>query len=49
MGPTLTLIKSEHDKVFGVYRTVEFDLNEYKYEDDNAFIFSLSRMSVHKP
>ena len=48
-GPTLTLIKSENDKVFGAYRTVNFNLSESKYKDDNAFIFSLSKMSVHKP
>ena len=48
-GPTLTLIKSENDKVFGAYRTGNFNLNSGSYKDDKAFIFSLSKMSVHKP
>ena len=30
-GPTLTLIKSEHDNVFGFYRTVNYNLSGQKY------------------
>ena len=48
-GPTLTLIKSEYDYVFGLYRTVNFNLTEGNYQDRNAFIFSLSKMTVHRP
>ena len=48
-GPTLTFIKSEYDLVFGFYRTVEFNLNRGDHKDKNAFIFSLSKMSVHRP
>ena len=43
------MIKSQYDKVFGFYRTVDFNLTEGRYQDKDAFIFSLSKMTVHRP
>lgn len=42
-GPTLTVIKSQHDKVFGGFTSEQWtSANEYK-KDPTAFIYSLTR------
>lgn len=41
-GPTLTVIKSQHDKIFGGYVSKDWASNGEHVEDLNSFIFSLS-------
>ena len=50
-GPTLSIIKSEMNKVFGVYRTVSFNSSwsMESFEDPTAFIFSFEKKTIHVP
>ena len=41
-GATLHLIKSEHNRVFGGYRTVSYPDNERYNKDSTAFLFSIT-------
>ena len=44
----LLVIESEHGKRFGCYRGFKLDQGEKWYNDDKAFIFSLSNKSKHE-
>jgi hypothetical protein len=45
----LLVIESEHGKRFGGYRGFKLDQGEGKwYNDDKAFVFSLSNKSKHE-
>ncbi len=45
----LLVVESEHGKRFGCYRGFKLDQGESKYyNDDKAFIFSLSNRSKHE-
>jgi hypothetical protein len=47
-GPTLNLIKSEHNKIFGGYTSINWGYNTSSYKpDDKAFIFSLTNKTKH--
>ena len=39
---TLTIVKSEYEKIFGGFRKIAFTKNNSYYEDRSAFLFSLS-------
>ena len=45
----MVVIESEHGKRFGGYRGFKLDQGESKwYNDDKAFVFSLSNRSKHE-
>ena len=46
-GPTLTVIKSEHDKVFGGFTSVPWTSAGASINDPTAFIYSLTRMGKY--
>ena len=46
-GPTLTVIKSEHDKVFGGFTSVPWTSANKLINDPTAFIYSLTRMGKY--
>ena len=48
-GPTLTLVRSEHDLVFGGFTSVPWTRNIAYSADPTSFIFSLSRNTLHYP
>ncbi len=41
-SPILNVVESEHGRKFGGYTSVKFDSTCKYYQDENAFIFSLS-------
>lgn len=47
--PTLTLIKSEFDKVFGGFTITPWSSSPKFIADDKAFIFSLTYKTKHTP
>ncbi|CDW81058.1 tldc domain-containing protein [Stylonychia lemnae] len=50
-GPTISFIQSEHGQVFGGYTTVSWttpDNNNKLNNDNDAFVFSLSKNTLHK-
>jgi hypothetical protein len=47
-GPTLTLVQSEHELVFGGFTNVPWTRNIAYYSDEQAFIMSLSRGTLHR-
>ena len=50
-GPTVTIIKSEHGKIFGGYTTVSwtspYDKYGKSYRDKEAFVFSITHATKH--
>ena len=46
-GPTLTVIKSQHDKVFGGFTSVPWTSANKWIKDSTAFIYSLTRMGKY--
>ncbi len=50
-GKTISFIRTQDGYVFGVFRTFNFNSpRDYKnQEDPSAFIFSLTRRTVHRP
>jgi hypothetical protein len=46
-GPTLTVIKSQHDKVFGGFTSVPWTSAGACKQDSTAFIYSLTRMEKY--
>eukprot|EP00347_Sterkiella_histriomuscorum_P017056 403350831 len=48
-GPTITIIKSEQNKVFGGYTQIPWSSQPKFLQDDKAFLFSLTHRSIHKP
>lgn len=47
-GPTLSLIKSEHDKVFGGYTSRSWQSDNTFHKDEEAFVFSLTNKTIHR-
>eukprot|EP00347_Sterkiella_histriomuscorum_P018566 403345029 len=47
-GPTLSLIKSEHEKVFGGFASISWQSDNTFHSDDKAFVFSLTHKTRHK-
>ena len=52
-GPTITIIKSKADKIFGGFtqkhwRAPHHNSHEY-IEDENAFIFSIDQKKIYRP
>eukprot|EP00347_Sterkiella_histriomuscorum_P020882 403336102 len=48
-GPTVSFILSEYGQVFGGFTSVSWTSSNYdNYSDSTAFVFSLSKRSVHK-
>ncbi|CDW83643.1 tldc domain-containing protein [Stylonychia lemnae] len=48
-APTLTFIASDKDKVFGGYTSIPWTQSPKLYQDDKAFIFSLTNKTKLKP
>jgi hypothetical protein len=46
-GPTLTIIRSEHARVFGGFTAVSWELEGGQKADPHAFIFSVSKKTKH--
>ena len=46
-GPTLCLIKSDKGFVFGGYTSVSWQSNNNIAKDEKAFIFSLTKGTIH--
>eukprot|EP00347_Sterkiella_histriomuscorum_P020535 403337433 len=46
-GPTLTLIKSDHNKIFGGYASLSWSSKDKWQHDNNAFLFSLTNQTKH--
>eukprot|EP00347_Sterkiella_histriomuscorum_P004937 403358509 len=49
-GPTVCFIQSEYGQVFGGYTSIPWKKTDdwIKHKDDTAFVFSLSKRSIHK-
>ena len=47
-GPTLTVIKTHQDFLFGGFTSVPWMKNGSS-KDESAFIFSLTKYSIHRP
>jgi hypothetical protein len=48
-GPTLTVVQSEHEQIFGGYTSVPWSRNIAYYPDLSAFLFQLNKMTLHFP
>jgi hypothetical protein len=50
-GPTISLIKSDYEKVFGAYTKLSFkSCDDLQMEaDDTAFLFSVTNKTKHEP
>eukprot|EP00347_Sterkiella_histriomuscorum_P015325 403357450 len=46
--PTVTFIQSEYGLVFGGFTSIPWTSNHQYYRDPTAFVFSLSKRSIHK-
>lgn len=49
-NPTFVFIKSDHERVFGGFTTVEWmtpDTADYRLQDDNAYLFSITHKTKH--
>ncbi|CDW83614.1 tldc domain-containing protein [Stylonychia lemnae] len=46
-GPTLTLVKSEFNKIFGGYASLSWSSKEKWQQDNQAFLFSMTHQTKH--
>jgi len=49
-GKTISIIKSEHNQIFGGYTDISFNstVNNYIPGNGNTFVFSLSKNTMHE-
>ncbi|CDW73378.1 tldc domain-containing protein [Stylonychia lemnae] len=47
-GPTISFIQSEHVQIFGGYTSISWTSHNSYHKDDEAFVFSLTKNTLHK-
>ena len=48
-GPTLTVVQSEHEQIFGGYTSIPWSRSIAYHTDSSAFLFQLNRSTLHFP